>query len=128
MDGREREAFIGRFQPHGQGVGFAVLGGAFAEGIDLPGTRLSGVLVATLGLPPFDESHRLLSERLQARYGRGYDYTWLYPGLQKVAQAAGRLIRTPEDQGVIVLIDDRYTRAEVRALLPDWWPPLKMTG
>ncbi len=126
MEEGERDAFIDRFETDGQGVGFAVLGGAFAEGIDLPGTRLSGVFVATLGLPPFDETHRLLSERLQARYGRGYDYTWLYPGLQKVAQAAGRLIRTPEDRGVIVLIDDRYTRREVQALLPEWWPQAKM--
>lgn len=117
-----RAGFIDRFRPHGQGIGFAVLGGAFAEGIDLPGTRLSGVFVATLGLPPFDDAHRRLSERLQARYGAGYDYTWLYPGLQKVAQAAGRVIRTPEDRGVIVLIDDRFRRGEVQALLPRWWP------
>ncbi|MEG1680713.1 MAG: helicase C-terminal domain-containing protein, partial [Stenotrophomonas sp.] len=53
--------------------------------------------------------------------GQGYDYTYLYPGLQKVVQAAGRVIRTPEDEGVIHLIDDRFARGEVRRLLPTWW-------
>lgn len=117
----ERQAFIDRFQAGGSGIGFAVLGGAFAEGIDLPGERLIGAFIATLGLPPFDAWHEILRDRLQQRFGRGYDYAYLFPGLQKVAQAAGRVIRTPQDQGVIVLIDDRFARSEVRRLLPRWW-------
>ena len=59
--------------------------------------------------------------RLQARFGRGYDYTYLFPGLQKVVQAAGRVIRGPDDRGVVVLMDDRFARPEVRGLLPAWW-------
>ena len=122
MSAAQRQAFIERFVEEGRSIGFAVLGGAFAEGIDLPGSRLSGVFIATLGLPPFDAWHETLRQRLQLRYGRGYEYAYLYPGLQKVAQAGGRVIRTPEDHGLVVLIDDRFSRPEVRALLPDWWP------
>ncbi len=121
MAPQERQAFIDRFHIGGHGIGFAVLGGAFAEGIDLPGERLIGAFVATLGLPPFDAWHEILRERLEQRFGRGYDYAYLFPGLQKVAQAAGRVIRTPDDEGVIVLIDDRFARREVRRLLPGWW-------
>lgn len=114
-------SFVDRFSASGQGVGFAVLRGAFGEGIDLPGDRLIGAFVATLGPPPFDEWHAILKQRLQARFGAGYEYTYLYPGLQKVTQAAGRVIRTPEDRGIIWLIDDRYLRPQIRGLLPDWW-------
>ncbi|MFC6671927.1 ATP-dependent DNA helicase [Marinobacterium aestuariivivens] len=116
-----RRAFIDGFAEDGQGIGFAVLGGAFAEGIDLPGRRLIGAFVATLGLPPFDAWHEELRKRLQRRFGRGYDYAYLFPGMQKVVQAAGRVIRTPEDRGTVVLIDDRFGRPEVRSLLPGWW-------
>ena len=58
---------------------------------------------------------------MEQLFGAGYDYTYLYPGLQKVVQAAGRVIRTPSDEGVVHLIDDRFARAEVRRLLPRWW-------
>nr|WP_283101558.1 ATP-dependent DNA helicase [Halomonas populi] len=117
----ERQAFIDGFVPGGQGIGFAVLGGAFGEGIDLPGDRLIGAFVATLGLPPFDPVNEQLKARLQARFGRGDDYTYRVPGLTKVVQAAGRVIRGPEDRGVVVLMDDRFARGEVRAMLPSWW-------
>ena len=117
----QRQEFLDRFQPGGRGIGFAVLGGAFAEGIDLPGDRLRGAFVATLGLPPFNSRNEILRQRLQARFGAGYQYAYLYPGLEKVIQAAGRVIRTPTDEGEIVLIDDRFARPEVTALLPKWW-------
>lgn len=117
----ERETFIQEISDGCPSVGFAVLGGVFGEGIDLPGDKLIGVFVATLGLPPHDDLHEVLRERLEARYGNGYDYTYLYPGLQKVIQAAGRLIRTPDDTGVIELIDDRFSKSAVKALLPRWW-------
>jgi DNA excision repair protein ERCC-2 len=117
-----REAFLARFTPGAQGVGFAVLGGAFAEGIDLPGERLIGAFIATLGLPQVNPVNEQIRARMEAAFaGRGYDYTYLYPGLQKVVQAAGRVIRSPADEGVLVLMDDRFSRAEVRALLPAWW-------
>jgi DNA excision repair protein ERCC-2 len=117
-----REAFLARFTPGGQGIGFAVLGGAFAEGIDLPGDRLIGAFIATLGLPQVNPVNEQIKTRMDAAFaGRGYDYTYLYPGLQKVVQAAGRVIRTPADEGVLFLMDDRFGRSVVRGLLPAWW-------
>lgn len=119
----ERDAFVARFRLDGRGVGFAVLGGAFGEGIDLPGDRLIGAFIASLGLPQHDAMNEVMRERLDARFGdaRGYDYTYLYPGLRKVVQAAGRVIRTERDAGVLYLCDERFAWPEVHALLPAWW-------
>jgi DNA excision repair protein ERCC-2 len=117
----EREAFLARFLPEGQGVGFAVLGGAFAEGVDLPGSRLIGAFVATLGLPQVNAVNEEMQRRMDTLFGSGYEYTYLYPGIQKVVQAAGRVIRTATDRGVLYLIDDRYAHSSVRKLLPHWW-------
>jgi Rad3-related DNA helicase len=121
MDEAQRRAFLDRFTPDSQGVGFAVLGGAFGEGIDLPGTRLIGAFIATLGLAQFNPVNEQLKERMGAIFGDGYDYTYLYPGVQKVVQAAGRVIRGQEDRGVVVLIDDRFGQAKVQQLFPSWW-------
>jgi hypothetical protein len=100
-----------------------VLGGSFAEGIDLPGDRLIGAFIATLGLPQINPVNEQIRERMGANFGaaQSYDYTYLYPGLQKVVQAAGRVIRTTSDRGVVYLIDDRFTRPEIQSLLPGWW-------
>ena len=117
----ERSSFLARFEPEGRGIGFAVLGGAFAEGIDLPGDRLIGAFVATLGLPQLNRVNEEMQQRMEVRFGAGYEYTYLYPGLQKVVQAAGRVIRTTSDRGVLYLIDDRFSEARVRKLLPKWW-------
>ncbi|APW38315.1 ATP-dependent DNA helicase [Rhodoferax koreense] len=121
MGEADQAAFLARFVPGGQGIGFAVLGGAFAEGIDLPGDRLIGAFIATLGLPQVNSVNEQIRQRMEAVFANGYDYAYLYPGLQKVVQAAGRVIRTPEDQGVLLLMDQRFARAEVQKLLPDWW-------
>ncbi|MBV7540875.1 ATP-dependent DNA helicase [Acidovorax sp. sic0104] len=117
----EQRQFLGRFTDTSEGIAFAVLGGAFAEGIDLPGRRLIGAFLATLGLPQVNPVNEQIRQRMQALFGDGYDYTYLFPGLQKVVQAAGRVIRTPSDEGVVHLMDDRFGRAEVRTLLPTWW-------
>ena len=117
----DRDAFLARFAAGGQGVGFAVLGGAFGEGIDLPGDRLVGAFVASLGLPQHNEPNEVMRERLDTLFGDGYEYTYVYPGLQKVVQAAGRVIRTETDAGVLYLLDDRFARPEIRQLLPAWW-------
>jgi len=123
MQEAARSAFLDRFTEHSKGVGFAVLGGAFAEGIDLPGNRLIGAFIATLGLPQVNPVNEQFKARLEQLFGRGlgYDYTYLYPGLQKVVQAAGRVIRTQSDEGVVHLIDDRFGRSQIRRLLPSWW-------
>ncbi|MGB2109840.1 MAG: ATP-dependent DNA helicase, partial [Marinobacter vinifirmus] len=121
MSPEQRRQFLAEFQKPEGSVAFAVLGGVFSEGIDLPGDQLIGAFVATLGLPPFDAWHEILKDRLQQRFGEGYNYTYLIPGLQKVAQAAGRVIRTPDDRGIIWLIDDRFLQPGVNRLLPRWW-------
>ncbi|UGQ48122.1 helicase C-terminal domain-containing protein [Massilia endophytica] len=121
MDEAERDAFLARFTEGGEGIGFAVLGGSFGEGIDLPGARLIGAFIATLGLPQLNPVNEQIRERMEAIFGAGYDYTYLYPGLQKVVQAAGRVIRTTTDRGTVHLIDDRFQRPDIRALLPSWW-------
>lgn len=109
------------FACDGQQIGLVVLGGAFGEGIDLPGSRLIGAFVATLGRPQWNPVNEAMKHRMQGMFGDGYAYTYLYPGLQKVVQAAGRVIRTPGDRGVLHLIDDRFQKPSVRALLPKWW-------
>jgi Rad3-related DNA helicase len=121
MDEAERAAFLARFSSDSCGVGFAVLGGSFGEGIDLPGTRLIGAFIATLGLPQMNPVNEQMRRRMETTFGAGYDYTYLYPGIQKVVQAAGRVIRTTGDRGVVYLIDDRFAQPEVQALLPRWW-------
>ncbi len=135
MSEADRSVFLDRFTLQSQGIGFAVLGGAFGEGIDLPGARLIGAFIATLGLPQINPVNEAIKARMQACLSHGQDqhdqdqhdedqsdhYTYLYPGLQKVVQAAGRVIRTTEDRGVLFLMDDRFTRPEVQALLPAWW-------
>jgi DNA excision repair protein ERCC-2 len=121
MSEPEREAFLARFVAGGRGIGFAVLGGSFGEGVDLPGERLIGAFVATLGLPQVNPVNEQLRRRMQAMFGAGYDYTYVYPGMQKVVQAAGRVIRTEHDRGVVWLIDDRFSRPEIQVLLPAWW-------
>jgi Rad3-related DNA helicase len=121
MSEAQRQAFLDQFSESGQGVGFAVLGGAFGEGIDLPGARLIGAFIATLGLAQLNPVNEQLKRRMAAIFGAGYDYTYLFPGVQKVVQAAGRVIRTQEDRGVVMLIDDRFGESKVRQLLPRWW-------
>jgi Rad3-related DNA helicase len=117
----QRQAFLDQFTADSQGIGFAVLGGAFGEGIDLPGARLIGAFIATLGLPQLNPVNEQLKHRMAAIFGAGYDYTYLFPGVQKVIQAAGRVIRTQQDQGVVMLIDDRFGDSKVKQLLPRWW-------
>lgn len=138
MDEGGREQFLSRFTVDSQGIGFAVLGGAFAEGIDLPGNRLIGAFIATLGLPQVNTVNEEIKTRMAAYFDnqgdgqdeqkdKAYNYTYLYPGLQKVVQAAGRVIRTQQDSGVIYLMDDRFTRPDVQGLLPVWWQIEKIT-
>jgi Rad3-related DNA helicase len=121
MSEASRHTFLEQFDPLGEGIGFAVLGGVFGEGVDLPGKRLIGAYIATLGLPQFDAVNNAICERMQTLFGRGNDYTYVYPGMQKVVQAAGRVIRTQTDSGVVLLLDERYREYRYRSLLPSWW-------
>lgn len=121
MDEAERAQFLSRFTLDSEGIGFAVLGGSFGEGVDLPGARLIGAFVATLGLPQINPVNEQIRQRMDAIFGAGYDYTYTFPGMQKVVQAAGRVIRTQSDRGTVYLIDDRFGRPEIQQLMPAWW-------
>ncbi|CAD5371415.1 ATP-dependent DNA helicase [Rubrivivax sp. A210] len=121
MNAAARSDFLARFAPQGRGIGFAVLGGVFAEGVDLPGSLLIGAFIATLGLPPVSVAQDHIQARLTRLFGDDHGYADLVPALQRVVQAAGRVLRTPEDRGWLWLLDDRYRRGDVVALLPSWW-------
>ena len=121
MTEERRQAYLQNFDAKGQGIGFAVLGGVFGEGVDLPGKRLIGAFIATLGLPQFDEVNQAICERMQKRFERGRDYTYTFPGIQKVVQAAGRVIRMESDTGAVLLMDERYLEHRYKRLLPEWW-------
>ena len=113
---------------HRNVAAFCVLGGTFSEGIDLPGEQLSSVVIVGLGLPQVNP----LREQLRAHYQRqgidGYRHAYLYPGLQKVSQALGRVIRSDTDRGSALLVDSRYARREVRELLPPGWDYIYRSG
>jgi Rad3-related DNA helicase len=124
MSEEDRQEFIARFNQHNNLLGLAVLGGAFSEGIDLSGEALKGVFIATLGLPQVNPINEHLRTVLQQRFSQGYDFTYTYPGIQKVIQAAGRVIRTTSDQGYLWLLDQRFLQADIMPLLPSWWRPV----
>lgn len=121
MDESQRSAFLDRFESSDQPLlGFIVLGGVFAESVDLPGDRLVGMVVVGLGLPP----PSLERQRLEACFGElGVIAAYEQPAMTRVVQAAGRIIRTESDRGVLCLIDDRYLRANYRRYLPSHWRP-----
>ncbi|NOZ95202.1 MAG: ATP-dependent DNA helicase [Acidobacteria bacterium] len=99
----------------------AVLGGMFAEGVDYPGRMLSQVLVVSPGLPQFGTERQLLRDWYRDRYGQGFAYAYLIPGMTRVIQAAGRLIRSADDRGVIVLLGRRFAQRQYLELLPEDW-------
>lgn len=98
-----------------------IRGGAEAESVDLPGSLLIGAFIVTLGLPPVSVTQDHLQARLDKLFGAGHGYADLVPAMQRVVQAAGHVLRTPQDRGWLGLLDDRYRRAEVSELLPPWW-------
>lgn len=100
---------------------FCILGGVFGEGIDLPGDRLTSVVVVGVGLPAVNRDTEQLRAYYEGRYGSGFEYAYLYPGMQKVDQALGRVIRQMDDRGRALIIDHRYRLAQYRNLLPPWW-------
>ncbi|NCG20877.1 MAG: DEAD/DEAH box helicase family protein [Rhodobacterales bacterium] len=124
MTDTERQDWLDRLATPGRPVVLAaVLGGIFAEGIDLPPGALSGVLVTGPALPPVGLERDLLQEWYEERYGQGFLYASLIPGMTRVVQAAGRLIRRAEDRGVIVLVGRRFRWRDIANLLPSDWDP-----
>jgi DNA excision repair protein ERCC-2 len=107
-------------------VGFAVMGGIFGEGIDLKGNRLSGAVIVGVGLPGISVENELIREYFDREKNAGFDYAYLYPGINRVLQAAGRVIRSETDRGIVLLIDERYATARYRELLPPHWMPVRV--
>lgn len=123
MNEADREEFIQEFSnPRGKSLAaFCVLGGIFSEGIDLKEDLLIGVLIVGTGLPQICNQREILKEYYQEENGQGFDYAYQYPGMNKVLQAAGRVIRTASDRGIIGLLDDRFLRSDYRLLFPREW-------
>ena len=123
MNEADREEFIQEFSnPRGKSLAaFCVLGGIFSEGIDLKEDLLIGVLIVGTGLPQICNQREILKEYYQEENGQGFDYAYQYPGMNKVLQAAGRVIRTASDRGIIGLLDERFLRSDYRQLFPREW-------
>ncbi|AIQ38322.1 ATP-dependent helicase [Paenibacillus sp. FSL R5-0345] len=123
MSEQARESFLVSFRPDNDEtlLGFAVLGGIFSEGVDLPGDRLNGVMVVGVGLPQLGLERNLLRQYFNGKGKNGFDYAYVYPGMCKVLQAGGRLIRSETDTGIIVLADDRFLQSPYMHLLPEEW-------
>ena len=130
MSQRAQEEFLAAFKAD-EGklrVGFCVLGGSFSEGVDLPGSRLIGVVVVGTGIPGLSDERNMLRDYYENKCERGYDYAYTYPGMNHVLQAAGRVIRREEDKGVVVLIDDRYAAEPYLHLYPTHWQGIAAAG
>ena len=121
----ERERFVAQFrEPRAAGtslIGLCVLGGVFGESIDLPGETLVGVAVVGTGLPRATGEREVIRDYFDIKERKGFAYAYTYPGLIKVLQAAGRLIRTEEDHGVVLLLDDRFQESELQEAFPREW-------
>ncbi|MDP4096204.1 ATP-dependent DNA helicase [Paenibacillus sp. P96] len=130
MREEERDAFLAAFQPDPERtrMGFAVLGGVFGEGVDLPGDRLNGVVVVGVGLPQIGAERDILRDYFEREGKNGFNYAYVYPGMNKVLQAGGRLIRTEADEGVLVLVDDRFVQEPYVSLLPEEWRHFRILG
>ncbi|NEW07471.1 ATP-dependent DNA helicase [Paenibacillus sp. SYP-B3998] len=123
MSETEREGFLTEFAANREEtlIGFAVMGGIFSEGIDLVGDRLTGVAVVGVGLPQLGPERNILKTYVDRHGKNGYEYAYVFPGMNKVQQAGGRLIRSETDRGVLLLIDDRYLQPLYQRLLPEEW-------
>ena len=130
MKEHEREAFLEEFEKERQRtlVAFCVMGGIFGEGIDLKNDRLIGAIIVGTGLPQVSDEREILKNYYDERGLSGFDYAFRYPGMNKVLQAAGRVIRTSEDRGVILLLDERFLQREYGALFPREWEKRSVCG
>ena len=123
MGEAERLAFLSHFRKEVSHtlVGFAVMGGIFGEGIDLKGERLTGAVIVGVGLPGISLERDLIRDYYNRVRGCGFEFAYQYPGTNRVLQAAGRVIRSEEDKGLVLLIDQRYGHQRYRTLLPQHW-------
>lgn len=123
----EKEAFLDEFvdNPESSRIGFCVMGGIFSEGIDLKNNRLIGAVIVGTGLPMVCNERELFRGYFDQRNGKGFDYAYLYQGMNKVLQSGGRVIRTKEDRGAILLLDERFIQPQYYNLFPKEWYPFQ---
>ncbi len=123
MNDAEKDDFLQHFKnkPKKTTIGLLIIGGSFSEGIDLPNDRLIGVAVVGVGLPQISKEIDLLKDYYDEKNGQGFKYAYINPGMNKIAQAVGRLIRSEKDVGSALLIDERYTNQEYKALFSRSW-------
>lgn len=123
----DKEAFLASFSEDREKslAAFSVFGGQFSEGIDLKGERLIGVILAGLPIPSVSLFSRFINDYFEEKTGQGFLYSALYPAMCKVLQAGGRLIRTPEDRGIIALLDSRFSERNIEEVYPDLWQDIK---
>jgi Rad3-related DNA helicase len=128
MSEPERDAFLAAFSVEHREtlVGFAVLGGIFGEGIDLVGERLIGAVIVGVGLPQLCVERNLIRDYFQQQNAMGFEYAYTFPGMNRVLQAIGRVIRSETDHGVVLLIDARFNETRYRRLFPAWWKYLRV--
>ena len=127
MSETEKEEFLKAFETVGDKtrIGFCVMGGIFGEGIDLREDRLIGTVIVGTGLPMVGYERELFRNYFDEANGNGFEYAYLYPGMNKVLQAGGRVIRTAADRGAILLLDDRFTKRQYYSLFPREWSHYK---
>lgn len=127
LDDEARAAFLAAFSedPAETLVGFCVMGGVFGEGVDLAGSRLIGAAIVGVGLPQVNARQQALRDYYEDKNGQGFAYAYQYPGWNKVLQAAGRVIRTETDRGVVLLLDERFSQPRYRRLMPPHWQHCK---
>lgn len=122
MDENARMEFIANFRDDGgEMLAFIALGGVFSEGVDLPGDRLIGAAIVSVGIPLICQEREVIREINEDGEGAGYDFAYVYPGFRRVLQAAGRVIRTEEDMGVVLLMDQRFADEKYIELMPPNW-------
>lgn len=123
MTEQEREEFLEQFQEDGEETlaGFCVMGGIFSEGIDLAGKKLIGAAIVGTGLPQIGSEREILKEYYDEKANMGFSYAYRYPGMNKVLQAAGRVIRTKTDRGIVLLLDERFLQRAYQELFPTEW-------
>ena len=125
MNGRAREGFISLFDENAHMAAFAVMGGVFSEGIDLRGEKLIGAVIVGTGFPMISLENNFIKEFHNGKDETGLAYAYIYPGFNKVLQSVGRVIRSEEDKGAVMLIDRRFMRQEYQELMPEWWKPVE---
>jgi DNA excision repair protein ERCC-2 len=127
MTAAEKREFLAEFEKESESylIGFCVMGGIYSEGVDLAGDSLIGAVIVGIGIPALSYEREAISAYYNEKYEEGKQFAYIYPGMNRVLQAAGRVIRREEDKGVVVLIDDRFDDPIYRTVIPKLWDGMK---